>query len=75
MEKICCLGDVCPIPVMKLQKKIKDIKGGEKVVLVTDHSCSVTTLTEFCKAHHFTCHPIEVLSGVWEIEIADKGKD
>jgi TusA-related sulfurtransferase len=54
---------------MKVQKKIKAIKEGEKVILVTDHSCSVVAVKDFCKTHHFECQPIEVMRSVWEIEI------
>ncbi|MDF2595274.1 MAG: SirA family protein [Clostridia bacterium] len=72
MEKIYCLGDICPIPIMKLQKKMTAIKNGASVQLITDHSCTVTTLAQFCKAHHLVYVANEVISGVWEIEISNK---
>ncbi len=39
MKKIDCLGDMCPVPVMKLQRETKKMKPGESVLLITDHSC------------------------------------
>lgn len=72
MKKIDCLGEICPVPLIKLQKEIKQIQSGEEVMLVTDHSCTKKTLNEFCQSHGLNFECEEVLNGVWEIRIFSK---
>ena len=48
MKDVICLGDMCPIPLIKL-KQCKELKNkGESIKLGTDHSCSVESITDFC---------------------------
>lgn len=70
MKRIDCLGDICPVPIMKLQKELKTIINGEEVLLVTDHSCTCSTVEEFCREKRLSCIIDEVMNGVWEITIA-----
>lgn len=67
MKSIDCLGDMCPIPVLKMKKEMQKMESGEVLKLVTDHSCvleSVTHQFKKCEIRHE-----EVMSGVWEIYI------
>ena len=32
MKTIDCLGDICPLPVMKLQKETKKMQPGDSVI-------------------------------------------
>ena len=50
MYELDCLGDMCPIPIMKLKqcKQIKE-KGGQ-LKLVTDHSCVVESILQEAEA-------------------------
>lgn len=67
---IDALGEMCPIPIIKAEKKLKKLKAGEKVVLETDHSCSIQSVTgHFEGKHGYQCKIIEVEEGVWQIEI------
>lgn len=70
MKTIDCLGEICPVPILKLQAVIDTIKAGEVYMIVTDHSCSCTSIRDFCKANHFHYEENEVINGVWEIVIA-----
>lgn len=70
MRKIDCLGEICPIPIMRLQKAVPGIRGGEPALLVTDHSCTLTAVKEFCARNHLLCTDDEVINGVWEITIS-----
>lgn len=36
MYKVDCLGEICPIPIMRLQKVMPQIRGGEPALLVAD---------------------------------------
>lgn len=64
-----CLGDMCPVPIMKL-KQCKNLKNrGDSVKLVTDHSCVVGSITDFCKKSRLTLEVVEPIAGVWELFI------
>lgn len=69
MKKIDCLGQICPVPVMRLQKELSAIKQKEEVMLVTDHSCTCKSVQEFCRAKDLTYTCEEVMNGIWEITI------
>ncbi len=68
--KIDCMGDICPIPIMRIQSKLSQIQNGITYMLITDHSCALTSVEDFCKEHKLTCLPTEVMNGVWEIIIS-----
>ncbi len=70
MVKIDCLGDMCPVPVLRLKNVIQSIKNGEKCMLVTDHSCTLSNIDAFCKANGLSHSADEVMNGVWEITIS-----
>ncbi len=70
IKVIDCLGDICPIPIMKLKKEFDKINRGEVYMLVTDHSCALTSVADFCKKQGLTYTSTEVINGVWEIVIS-----
>lgn len=69
MKKLDCLGDFCPIPVIKAKKAFNDLQEDESLMLVTDHSCVVESITN--QFGRFDCHieSEEVMNGIWEITI------
>ncbi|EOD00820.1 sulfurtransferase TusA family protein [Caldisalinibacter kiritimatiensis] len=69
MKKIDCLGDVCPIPVIKAKKELHNMKSGESFMIVTDHSCTLESLVELLKKYDVEYNVDEVINGVWEITI------
>lgn len=69
MIKLDCLGDMCPVPVIKLQRYLESLEAGEQVMLVSDHSCTRNTVQAFALGHHFACDTVEVMNGVWEITL------
>lgn len=67
MKVLDCFGDICPVPILKIQKELKSSKSGDEFMVVTDHSCTV----ESVKTHKYQ-KPValeidEVMNGVWEI--------
>ena len=68
-EKIVvdCFGDVCPLPVLKAENKLKEIGKGESFMLVTDHSCVVQSLQAKASLKKVIVSIDEVMNGVWEI--------
>lgn len=65
MITIDCLGDMCPVPILKTKKELKKIKKGETIKIVTDHSCVLESLSSKFKNHQISSD--EVINGVWEI--------
>ena len=72
MENINCLGDMCPLPLLKLQQCKELSKKGETIKLVTDHSCSVESITEFCQKNNLNIEITEPMNGIWELFISLK---
>ena len=70
MIKIDCLGDGCPIPLIKLKAKHSLILEGEKILLVTDHNLAVEKIEYYCHLNKFKYSSEEVIEGVWEITIS-----
>lgn len=67
MKVLDCFGDICPVPILKIQKELKSSSPGDEFMVVTDHSCTV----ESVKTHKYdkpvTLEIDEVMNGVWEI--------
>lgn len=64
-----CFGDICPIPVIKVEKQLSELEEGEQFMLVTDHSCVLKSIQD--KYNNVVID--EPMNGVWEI-IFTKGK-
>lgn len=69
MLKLDCLGDICPVPIIKLKSEQTRIEGGATVMLVTDHSCTVESIRNFCCKHGYQLSEEEPINGVWELTI------
>lgn len=68
MKELNCLGDMCPIPIMKL-KQCSELKAGEKLKLITDHSCVVESISDYCDKNQISIHVVEPMNGIWELFI------
>lgn len=69
MYEMNCLGDMCPVPLMKI-KECQQLKtSGESVLLVTDHSCVCESITQYCKKLKLTLEVVEPINGIWELTI------
>ena len=64
MKRLDCLGDICPVPVIKLQRELQRLEGQESIQIVTDHSCTLGAIKEFCKAHKLKLDAEEAIAGV-----------
>lgn len=69
MYELDCLGDMCPIPILKLKqcRQLKE-KGGQ-LKLVTDHSCVVESITDYCQKLKLSLEVVEPMNGIWELYI------
>jgi len=65
METIDCFGDICPIPIIKIERKLKSINQDEEFMIVTDHSCTLESIKD--KYADKVTRIEEVMNGVWEV--------
>jgi TusA-related sulfurtransferase len=64
------LGDICPIPIIKIEKKLKEAKVTDRIVLESDHSCSTSSVVNHFKTKYgYPTEVIRVDEGVWHIII------
>ena len=68
MKELNCLGDMCPVPIMKLTQ-CKELKSGEELKLITDHSCVVESITNYCEKNGLSIETVEPMNGIWELYI------
>lgn len=69
MRRLDCLGDQCPLPLMKLMQYREQLNRGECVMVITDHSCTCQSLIHYCNAQKLSVTVVEPVHGVWEITV------
>lgn len=68
--EINCLGDMCPVPVLKLKEKLKTLGDKDIIKIITDHSCVLVSIQDVMKRKKvYKVSSEEVANGIWEIEI------
>ncbi len=67
MKVIDSFGDMCPIPVLRIQEELGYITSGESFMIVVDHSCVVESIRGKYKGKEIKMVIDEVMNGVWEI--------
>jgi len=66
---IDCLGDMCPIPILKIQKQLKITKTDISIKVITDHSCVAESIKNHYSNKNFSMECDEVTNGIWEITL------
>lgn len=70
MKEIDCLGEICPIPIIKIKQSLKSMNTGDSIKVITDHSCTHQSILDFFKKKkNFSIECEEVINGVWEFII------
>ena len=69
MKKIDCFGDICPVPLLKMNSEINKMSIGESFQMVVDHSCVIESIRESLFRSDLEYSIEEVLNGVWEITL------
>lgn len=64
-----CLGEACPVPLIRTQKALEELAIGDVLVVAIDHSCAMKNIPEWVNTagHNFEIE--EVSEGQWEIVI------
>lgn len=75
LHRLDCLGDMCPLPLMKLMQYRERLDQGESVMIVTDHSCTCESLLQYCHRQRLPVEVAEPMQGIWEISISPRAAD
>lgn len=67
IKKIDCFGDICPIPIIKIEQALKEAKVGESFMVIVDHSCTIAGITNKYLDRKHDVKIDEVMNGVWEV--------
>lgn len=67
--RLDCLGEACPVPLLKTQKKMDTMKIGEVLIVEIDHSCAMKNVPEWARKVGHNVEIEEVDDGQWEIYI------
>ncbi|MBN2259089.1 MAG: sulfurtransferase TusA family protein [Clostridiales bacterium] len=70
MITLDCLGEMCPLPIIKMQREID--KGTSDILLVTDHSCVLRSIEDYLPYTKLYYEIEEIIPGIWEIKISPK---
>lgn len=63
------LGEVCPVPLLKTQKKMEELKQGETLIVHTDFTRSVRNIMDMAVKKGYPIQIEEVGSGAWQITL------
>lgn len=68
-----CLGEACPIPLVKAEKKLLELEIGDVLIVQLDHSCAMKNVPEWARKEGHNVEIEEVDDGEWEC-IIEKAK-
>ena len=64
-----CLGEACPVPLMKTEKKMNTLSAGDVLVVHIDHSCAMKNVPEWARKQGYNVEVEEVDDGEWDVII------
>lgn len=64
-----CMGEACPIPLVKAQNKIKELAIGDILIIQIDHSCAMKNLPDWARGDGHNVEVDEVADGEWEVVV------
>ncbi|QUH24599.1 sulfurtransferase TusA family protein [Serpentinicella alkaliphila] len=69
VERIDCMYEACPIPLIKALKKLENMAIGDVLIMETDHTCSIINVIDWAKKQGHDVDYAEISDGEWEIYI------
>ena len=69
-EKVLdCLGEACPVPLVKAQKELEKMAVGDVLIVNIDHSCAMKNIPDWAREVGYNVEIDEVGEGEWDIII------
>lgn len=72
-NSVDCIGEPCPLPLLKVEKKMKDLKVGDQISIEVDHTCATTNVPEWARKKGYKVETEEVNFGEWKIILTKTG--
>lgn len=66
---IDCIGDPCPLPLIKAEKELRRLKPGDQICLEIDHNCALNSIPEWARKKGYQVRVEETPCLEWEIYI------
>ncbi len=64
-----CLGEACPVPLVKTENKLKELEVGDTLIVIIDHSCALKNVPEWARKQNHEVEVEEIGDGEYEIFI------
>ncbi|MBN1624213.1 MAG: sulfurtransferase TusA family protein [Clostridia bacterium] len=64
-----CMGEACPIPLIKTEKALEELEVGDTLIVLVDHSCAMKNVPEWARKQGHEVELEEVDDGEWEVYI------
>lgn len=64
-----CLGEACPIPLIKTQKAMEKMAINDVIIVEIDHSCAMKNVPDWARSAGHAVEIEEVGEGEWNIYI------
>ncbi|MCG8485398.1 MAG: sulfurtransferase TusA family protein [Clostridia bacterium] len=64
-----CLGEACPVPLVKTENALKELNAGDVLIVQVDHSCAMKNVPEWARKNGYNVEIDEVDDGEWEVII------
>ncbi len=64
-----CMGEACPVPLMKAEKKMNTLSAGDVLIVHIDHSCAMKNVPEWARTQGYNVEVEEVDDGEWDVII------
>lgn len=64
-----CMGEACPVPLMRTEKKMEELAVGDVLIVSIDHSCAMKNVPEWARKQGHNVEIDEVDDGEWEVVI------
>jgi len=68
-KSLDCLGEACPIPLVKAQKEMESMAVNDVLIVNVDHSCAMKNLPDWARSAGHAVEIEEVGEGEWDIII------
>ena len=64
-----CLGEACPVPLVKTKNAINEMNVGDVLVVGIDHTCAMKNVPDWARGQGYNVEIEEVGDGEWEVVI------
>ncbi len=64
-----CLGEACPVPLIKTQKAMEKMALNDVIIVNIDHSCAMKNIPDWAREAGHNVEIEEVAEGEWNIII------